>query len=228
MEGTISEFLISGQPLKAMTVLARKKPLNFAFNPGKSAAEHVLGLDKRKAPAVIGKAVKASGPGAKVSFGTFEVDAKTLILTTENGLPAMAKKVKAFLKLNKVKLNVVVQDPNGAVLDQDIEDLPDDDEQDASPDDAPVASNADATAQQKLSQKHAALAAQTATLPEGATQSKLEHHLAQLEQMIAAGQIKEAVKLALNLQAALAKLSAQKNQHPTHNSPKPTPPISGI
>ncbi|WIY27712.1 hypothetical protein [Parasedimentitalea psychrophila] len=67
-----------------VTYAIRKKPLHFAFNPGKSAADHVLGLDKRKAPAIIGKAIKASGQGVKVSFGLFELDGKILMLTTEN------------------------------------------------------------------------------------------------------------------------------------------------
>lgn len=149
-----------------MAVLARKKPLHFAFNPGKSAADHVLGLDKRKAPAIIGKAIKASGQGVKVSFGLFEVDGKILMLTTENSLPTMAKKVKAFLKLNKVKLNVVVRDPNGTVLDQDIEELPDDEAQSSAPADAPVVSAVEASVPHKLGQKLDALTAQTAALPE--------------------------------------------------------------
>ncbi len=121
----MSDFAVEGGALKKMIAHARKKPLNFGFNPGKSPGEHMLGLDKRKSPELIGRSVKASGPGSKVAFGTCEVDAKVLTMTCEKIVPMMAKRVKLFLKHNKVMLNVRILGPDGSVLEEDIEEFAD-------------------------------------------------------------------------------------------------------
>ena len=88
--------------LQPLLKLARKQPVAFAFNPGKSDNEHYLNMDRRKNPAILGKVAKTEGPGAKFSFGTVEVDGKLLNLTCEKALPAMAKKVKKYLKSQKI------------------------------------------------------------------------------------------------------------------------------
>jgi hypothetical protein len=132
----MSDFAVEGGALKKMIAHARKKPLSFGFNPGKSPGEHMLGLDRRKSPELIGRSVKASGPGVKVAFGTCEVDAKVLTMTCEKLVPMMAKRVKLFLKYHKVMLNVRILGPDGAVLEEDIEEFADDAELDGGGTDA--------------------------------------------------------------------------------------------
>ncbi|WP_372571721.1 hypothetical protein [Ruegeria jejuensis] len=128
----MSEFSVRGGELKKLVTLARKKSLSFAFNPGKGPGDHMFGLDQRKAPDLVGRSVKKSGPGAKVAFGRCSVDGKLMNLVTEEPLPTMAKKLKAFLKLNGAPLNVLVMGPDGTVFESDV----DDDDSDASGPDA--------------------------------------------------------------------------------------------
>ncbi|MDP5220232.1 hypothetical protein Q5Y75_23870 [Ruegeria sp. 2205SS24-7] len=118
----MSDFAVSGGALKKLVTLARKTSLSFAFNPGRGSDEHMFGLDKRKAPDLVGRSVKKSGPGAKVAFGTCSVDGKLMTLVCEDPLPTMAKKLKAFLKLNGAPLNVQVLGPDGSVFESDIDD----------------------------------------------------------------------------------------------------------
>ena len=51
---------------------------------------------------------------------------KEFRLTCEMVVPGLAKKLKKFLKANKVNLNVIVMDADGNVLESDVEELPDD------------------------------------------------------------------------------------------------------
>lgn len=122
----MSEFAVEGPELKKMVKLARKGPIPFAFNPGKSDPEHHLAMHRKRPPGVLAKSAKKEGAGMKVAFGTCEVKQKVMELTCEKSVPAMAKKLKKFLKTNKVSLNVKILDESGNVLEEDIEDLPDD------------------------------------------------------------------------------------------------------
>jgi len=116
---------VEGEELKKLIKLGKKKPLSFAFCPGKKD-DHTMLIDRRKTPEVIAKIAKKEGAGSKVAFGTFEVKAKTMELTCEKVVPALAKVLKKYLKSQKVQLNILVMDAGGNVLDSDIEDLPDD------------------------------------------------------------------------------------------------------
>jgi len=109
-----------------MVKLSRKQPLPFAFNPGKTDDEHYFALHRRRPAAVLGKAAKSEGAGTKAAFGSCTVDGRVMQLTCEVVVPAMAKKLKKFLKANKITLNVEILDADGNVLESDIEDLPDD------------------------------------------------------------------------------------------------------
>ncbi|WP_139792731.1 hypothetical protein [Pseudophaeobacter leonis] len=122
----MSEFALDGPELKKMVKLARKAPLGFAFNPGKSAEEHFFAIHRKRPPAFLGRVAKSEGPGNKAAFGTCFVEEKVMQLSCEVVVPAMAKAVKRFLKASKVSLNVVIMDAAGNVLESDIEDLPDD------------------------------------------------------------------------------------------------------
>jgi len=122
----MSEFAVEGSELKRMVKVARKQPVSFAMNPGKADADTLLAMHRRKPAALLGKAVKADGEGLKVAFGTCEVSGKVLTLSCDRAVPMLAKKLKRYMKLQKVNLNVIVLDADGNVLEEDIEDLPDD------------------------------------------------------------------------------------------------------
>ncbi len=123
----MSDFAVAGSELKKLVKLARKQPVGFAFNPGKADSEHYLGMHRKRSGSQISKVAKKEGPGVKVGYGNCAVDGKCLNMTCAATVPAMAKKVKKYLKYNKVMLNVQILDLEGNILDSDIEDdLPDD------------------------------------------------------------------------------------------------------
>ena len=110
---------------------ARKQPIAFAFSPGKSEEDSYLGMDHRKPAKMLGKDAKEQGEGNKHAFGTAVLDGKLLILTCEREMPSLAKRLKKYLGTQKVKVNVQVLDASGNLLEEDVEDLPDDPELDA-------------------------------------------------------------------------------------------------
>lgn len=121
----MGETKVEGEELKKLVKLGKKKRLSFAFCPGPKN-DHTLLIDKRKPPEVIGKLAKKEGTGSKVAYGTFVVNAKTMELTCERVVPALAKVLKKYLKTQKVLVNILVMDETGAVLESDIDELPDD------------------------------------------------------------------------------------------------------
>lgn len=125
----MASFKVEGPELKKLVKVARKQPVAFGFNPGAKEEEHYFGLDRKKPSKVVGKEAKDEGPGAKFAFGEMTVLGKEIHLKCERELPGMAKKLKKWLKKQKVALNVVILDASGNLLEQDIEDnLPDDPE----------------------------------------------------------------------------------------------------
>lgn len=125
----MGDFAVAGSDLKKMIKLAKKGPISFGFNPGKSEEDAYCGMHRTKPPAQIGKEAKSEGDGSKFAFGLAEVEGKEIRLTCERQMPGLAKRFKKFLKFNKVMLNVVILDADGNVLESDIEEgLPDDPE----------------------------------------------------------------------------------------------------
>ncbi len=125
----MGDFAVEGSELKKMVKLAKKEPVSFAFNPGKSEEDAYCGMHRTKPPAQLGKEAKDSGEGGKFTFGTAAVQGKTISLTCLRDLPGLAKRFKKYLKSQKVMLNVVIMDADGNVIDSDIEEgLPDDPE----------------------------------------------------------------------------------------------------
>ncbi|MGD9862060.1 MAG: hypothetical protein AB7S99_02490 [Pseudodonghicola sp.] len=144
----MGETKVEGEELKKLVKLGKKKRLSFAFCPGPKN-DHTLLIDKRKPPEVIGKLAKKEGTGSKVAYGTFVVNAKTMELTCERVVPALAKVLKKYLKTQKVLVNILVMDETGAVLESDIDELPDDpawdtEEPDVDADEEAAADSADA------------------------------------------------------------------------------------
>ncbi len=119
---------LEGPELKKMVKLAKKKPLAFAFCPGKKMDEHVVMIDRRKGPTILSKAAKKIGTSPKVAFGTMSVNGKVAELTCERVVPKMAKTLKQYFRIQKLMLNIVVFDADGQELESEIEELPDDPE----------------------------------------------------------------------------------------------------
>jgi len=196
--------------LQPLLKLARKQPVAFAFNPGKSDNEHYFNMDRRKKPAVLGKVAKTEGPGAKFTFGTVEVDGKLLNLTCEKALPAMAKKVKKFLKSLKISLNVQILDASGNVLDSDVEDLPEDDSNDDDIQDVDLGA---------LSQRLSDLETRLDTVP-AAPAAQIRPLLPKVEGYIQAGDADRAGAALSKLEAVIDKLpSAQPKAQSDPNTP---------
>jgi hypothetical protein len=235
----MGEFAVEGAELKRLIKIARKAPISFGFNPGKSDEDTFLGLDRVKQPKVLGKAAKEEGDGNKYSFGTAVVDGKVMRLTCLRELPNMAKRLKRYLKSQKVMLNVELLDENGNILESDIEDdLPDDPELEGE-DDAVVAEEAEAVAppetptepetpdtsaqdMAELTKRLGAIAGQIKALPPE-TAAKLAKPFQNVVALARAGSLTEASGGADKIEAAL-KMLAGTTPAPAPETAAPPPP----
>ena len=121
-----SEFPVEGDKVKKLVKKSRTMPIPFGFNAGTADEDdEYLAAHARKAPEVLGKIAVAEGAGTKSAYGTFAISDSEIHLTCFRTIPQLAKKFKLFLKRFKVHLNVVVTDPDGNVLDSDVEVLKD-------------------------------------------------------------------------------------------------------
>ena len=122
----MAEWKVEGPELKKLVKLTKKKPLGFAYAPGKKAEDRLVALDRRKTGPFLGKNLKKESNGPKVAFGTASLNGKLWTLTCEKVVPTMAKTLKAYLKTQNIKVNIEVLDADGTSIESDIEDLPDD------------------------------------------------------------------------------------------------------
>ena len=123
----MADLRVEGDEIKRLVKVARKAPVSLGFNPGTGDEDAWLGLHKTRSPDVLGKEAKAGAEGGKVTFGTATVAGKVMTLSCLRELPGVAKKLKKYLKSQKVLLNVVILDADGNVLESDVdEDLPED------------------------------------------------------------------------------------------------------
>lgn len=205
----VGDFQVEGGALKKILKKAKKGPVSFGFNGGKSEETSYLAMDRKKAPQVVGKDAKESGEGGKFAFGTAAVSGKLLTLTCQRELPGLAKKLKKYLKSQKVMLNVVVLDADGNPLESDIEDnLPDDPELDLdedADDDGEERAEPDATT---LVQRLADLRETVATLPETA-RTTLSGPLERCAEQLRDGDLSGANLTLDKLEAAAGKLAGQ-------------------
>lgn len=158
----MSKFNLRGSELKALLKLARKQPVAFAYNPGKTPKEDFFGLHRQKTAEIIMKQARSDGPGNKVAYGSFQIDGKEMSLTCLKTVPALAKKLRAYLRAEKISLSIRVLDADGTELDSDLDEAEAqvstetkarlETENDADPDPKPVtAANAqDATGEQQV------------------------------------------------------------------------------
>lgn len=116
-----------GKELKKLLAQAKKKELHFAYCPGGQVQDDVFVMHRKKKPEVLGREARAEGEGSKIGFGRVEVTGKIVSLSCDRVISGMAKKLKKYLAKENCKLNVRLLDADGAVLEEDIEDLGDDD-----------------------------------------------------------------------------------------------------
>jgi hypothetical protein len=131
----MSDFPLPADKLKKIVLFSKKTPVNFAFNPGADKDSHFLAVHKKKNPEMLGKLARKEGSGAKVAFGTMQMEGKVVSLMVDKLLPRLAKVFKQYLKANAINKNVQILDADGNILDSDIEDLPDEIEEDVAYDD---------------------------------------------------------------------------------------------
>ncbi|MEO0402591.1 MAG: hypothetical protein AAF214_09480 [Pseudomonadota bacterium] len=127
----MSNTSLRGAELKKLVAVSKKRDLAFAYCPAGTTPDDVFYLDRKKKPDVIGRTARAESEGSKLGFGMAKTKGRVMTLTCDREMAGMAKKLKKYLKQEKCPMNVVVLDKNGNVLEEDIEDLPEDPELDA-------------------------------------------------------------------------------------------------
>ncbi|MFL4472317.1 hypothetical protein ACERZ8_21425 [Tateyamaria armeniaca] len=127
----MADIALKGPELKKMVKIAKKRDLNFAYCPGNDPKEDVFVLDRKKKPEVMGRVARAEGTGAKLGLGTARAKGRIMMMTCTREMPQMAKKLKKFLKFEKIPMNVIIMDKDGNIIEEDIEDLPEDPELDS-------------------------------------------------------------------------------------------------
>lgn len=108
----MSEFQTEGGELKKLVKLARSKSLSFAFCPS-SDEEPMFCLHRRKKPEMLGKALRKESGQTKVAFGTLMAEGKTLNMTCTQLVPGLSKKLKKYLRSQKLSVDVMVLDADG-------------------------------------------------------------------------------------------------------------------
>jgi hypothetical protein len=121
------EFPVPADKLRKLVKKSRQMPIAFGFNAGTSDDDdEYLAAHARKPPELMGKIAKTEGAGNKAAYGTFVAEGSEIHLTCFQTISQLAKKFKKFLKINnKITLNVVVMDPDGNIIDSDVEVLED-------------------------------------------------------------------------------------------------------
>ncbi len=224
----MADLKLEGADLKKMVKLGKTKRPSFAFCPGEKD-DHTMIIDRRKKPEMLGKAARNEGAGKKAAFGYFELNGRNMELTCSRVIPKLAKTLKKYLKTQKIKVNVVVMDEDGTVLDSDIEDLPPDPTMDDADDDqfaadAPAAAPGDAGPGQRDADKARALATRLkAAQPAiagapGDAAAKLKQAAAAAIALIKSADYEKADKTIAALEAAAAKLSAKATDAPAQEA----------
>jgi len=131
----MGDFSVQGTELKKLVKLAKQRPLSFATSPGSDDDSFFFALHKKLPPDVVSRGVKKESGATKIAYGLCSVEDKIMVLTCERELPALAKKLKKWLRKQKLSLNVRILDASGNLLEDDIEELPDDPTLDDGPDD---------------------------------------------------------------------------------------------
>jgi hypothetical protein len=117
------EYVVTGEELKKLVRLGRKRPMPFAFCPSNGDDESLFATHRKKPAKKIGKATRADSGQMKVAWGTFVIVDRVMVLTCERELPSIAKKLKKHMRAERLPLNIRVLDGSGREIESDIEDL---------------------------------------------------------------------------------------------------------
>lgn len=232
------DFPVPADKLRKLIKKSRQMPIPFGFNIGTTEEnDEYLAAHPRKQPEMLGKIAKTEGAGTKAAYGTFAVDGSELFLTCFQTVPQLAKKFKKFLKAAKITLNVVVTDPEGNVVDSDVEVLNDwyrgDDEEDDDADDAAEAAAPAAPAQPgqpdpgiaERANRLRAIQGKLASLPPDIA-ARVSPALVRAAQLLREGTLDAVDDILRQLMAVLARVqlaAAQAAQKPATPVPEPTP-----
>ena len=229
-----TDFPIEGDKLKKLIKKSRQMPIPFGFNPGTSEDEdEYLAAHARKAPELLGKLALNEGAGTKSAFGTFAVDGSEVHLTCFRSIAQLAKKFKKYLKRYKITLNCVVMDPDGNVIDSDVETLDDwfieaDDREDAAADAAEAAEAAEVEPDNEgidageLAKRLRALQPRIAAAPPGVI-DRVTAGLAGAVGLVKAGKLEAASIAIAQLEAIMARLAAAPRAAATARTAPPQP-----
>ena len=127
------EYVVTGDELKKLVRLGRKRPMPFAFCPSNGEDESLFATHRKKPAKKIGKATRADSGQLKVAYGTFVIVDRVMVLTCERELPSIAKKLKKHMRAERLPLNIRVLDASGREVESDIEDLTGEDDPFADP-----------------------------------------------------------------------------------------------
>ncbi|MFL4471850.1 hypothetical protein ACERZ8_18925 [Tateyamaria armeniaca] len=112
--------------LKANLAKARKADIPFGVCLGKKPENTVMYLDKQKSSDVLLRRAKKAGETSKAVGGKVGIEGKKAILTLEgDALPGMARTMRTFLLTIGMKMNIVIMDASGSVLEADGDEEPD-------------------------------------------------------------------------------------------------------
>ena len=117
------QYVVTGEELKKLVRVGRKRPMPFAFCPSNGDDESLFATHRKKPAKKIGKATKADSGQLKVAWGTFVIVDRVMVLTCERELPSIAKKLKKHMRAERLPLNIRVLDASGKEIESDIEDL---------------------------------------------------------------------------------------------------------
>ena len=117
------QYVVTGEELKKLVRIGRKRPMPFAFCPSNGDDESLFATHRKKPAKKIGKATKADSGQLKVAWGTFVIVDRVMVLTCERELPSIAKKLKKHMRAERLPLNIRVLDASGKEIESDIEDL---------------------------------------------------------------------------------------------------------
>lgn len=111
MAGT--DEIFESAEVRKRVKLAKKQILNFAFNKGRNANEHLLALDKVKQPKALRKICLEQGAGKQAAFGTVAAEGKEITFTCEKEIAGLRKAITQLLLLIKEPMKVILLDLEG-------------------------------------------------------------------------------------------------------------------
>lgn len=156
MDDDVSEYVVHGDELKKILRLGRRRPMPFAFCPDSDGAAPLFATHRKKPPEIIARVTRKDSGQTKVAFGTFVVQGKVIVLTCEKVVPEIARKLRRFMRIEKMPLHVRVLDQFGQEIEADLDDEgegegdplgPDDDDEDGRRTAGPGAGGRDALGQ---------------------------------------------------------------------------------